>query len=140
MLLCASRYTAAFDRLFEVRKPEDQAMLLENFAVSELIKRYSYAGDKLLNSATSGTSKTRLTSWHLATAQFSTLGNPVRPRIFRDNQTRLNARSSTLGMLCDQKVFGSIPMGGSKQEPRERRGSLFSRKLGGSLYSDFLNG
>jgi predicted AAA+ superfamily ATPase len=37
----------ADDRLFEVRKPEDQAMLLENFVVSELIKRYSYAGDKL---------------------------------------------------------------------------------------------
>jgi uncharacterized protein len=37
----------ADDRFFEVRKPEDQAMLLENFVVSELIKRYSYAGDKL---------------------------------------------------------------------------------------------
>jgi uncharacterized protein len=37
----------ADDRLFEVRKPEDQAMLLENFVVAELIKRYSYAGDKL---------------------------------------------------------------------------------------------
>jgi uncharacterized protein len=37
----------ADDRLFEVRKPEDQAMLLENFVVNELIKRYSYAGDKL---------------------------------------------------------------------------------------------
>jgi predicted AAA+ superfamily ATPase len=47
MLLCASRYAAAFERLFEVRKPKDQAMLLENFVVSELIKRYSYAGDKL---------------------------------------------------------------------------------------------
>jgi predicted AAA+ superfamily ATPase len=37
----------ADDRLLEVRKPEDQAMLLENFVVSELIKRYSYAGVKL---------------------------------------------------------------------------------------------
>jgi uncharacterized protein len=37
----------ADDRLFEVRKPEDQAMLLENFVIAELIKRYSYAGDKL---------------------------------------------------------------------------------------------
>jgi uncharacterized protein len=37
----------ADDRVLEVRKPEDQAMLLENFVVGELIKRYSYAGDKL---------------------------------------------------------------------------------------------
>jgi uncharacterized protein len=37
----------ADDRLFEVRKPEDQAMLLENFVVGEVIKRYSYAGDQL---------------------------------------------------------------------------------------------
>ena len=37
----------ADDRVFEVRKPEDQAMLLENFVVGELIKRYSYAGDAL---------------------------------------------------------------------------------------------
>jgi predicted AAA+ superfamily ATPase len=37
----------ANDRPFEVRKPEDQAMLLENFVVSELIRRYSYADDRL---------------------------------------------------------------------------------------------
>jgi uncharacterized protein len=37
----------ADDRVLEVRKPEDQAMLLENFVVGELIKRYAYSGDKL---------------------------------------------------------------------------------------------
>jgi uncharacterized protein len=37
----------ADDRVLEVRKPEDQSMLLENFVVGELIKRYAYSGDKL---------------------------------------------------------------------------------------------
>ncbi len=35
----------ADERLFEVRKPEDQAALLENFVVSELVKHYAYKGD-----------------------------------------------------------------------------------------------
>lgn len=35
----------ADERLFEVRKPEDQAALLENFVVSELVKYYAYKGD-----------------------------------------------------------------------------------------------
>jgi uncharacterized protein len=35
----------ADERLFEVRKPEDQAALLENFVVSELVKHYAYRGD-----------------------------------------------------------------------------------------------
>jgi uncharacterized protein len=37
----------ADDRVLEVRKPEDQSMLLENFVVGELIKRFAYAGDRL---------------------------------------------------------------------------------------------
>jgi uncharacterized protein len=37
----------ADDRVLEVRKPEDQSMLLENFVVGELIKRNAYSGDKL---------------------------------------------------------------------------------------------
>jgi predicted AAA+ superfamily ATPase len=45
-----------------VRKPEDQAMLLENFVVSELLKRYSYAYDKLAELTTSGIPKARSTS------------------------------------------------------------------------------
>lgn len=35
----------ADERLFEVRKSEDQAALLENFVVSELVKHYAYQGD-----------------------------------------------------------------------------------------------
>ncbi len=37
----------ADDRVLEIRKPEDQSMLLENFVVGELIKRFAYAGDRL---------------------------------------------------------------------------------------------
>jgi uncharacterized protein len=37
----------ADERIFEVRKPEDQGLLLENFVVTELIKRYAYSQDRV---------------------------------------------------------------------------------------------
>jgi uncharacterized protein len=37
----------ADDRVLEVRKPEDQGLLLENFFVSEMVKHLAYKGDSL---------------------------------------------------------------------------------------------
>jgi uncharacterized protein len=37
----------ADDRVLEVRKPEDQGLLLENFFVSEMVKHLAYNGDSL---------------------------------------------------------------------------------------------
>ena len=37
----------ADDRVLEVRKPEDQGLLVENFFVSEMVKNLAYKGDSL---------------------------------------------------------------------------------------------